>query len=209
MTMMSTYKSIVVLVLMAALASCGSTRTIMLEGQYPVPAVGKLPLTIGVYLDQGLQNFTYTEKNDSNGKDELIVNSGSTQQEMFARLLPAVFENVVILDTLEDLPGRYAQIDAVFVPVIEDFQLGLPAKTRLASYEVWIKYNMRLSELNGDTIADWVMTAYGKSPGNNSDREGINDAANQALRDLAATFSLGVTKVPDVRDWLDQKGINN
>lgn len=196
------------LLTLSVLTACTGARTIQLEGTYPSPAISKLPLTIGVYLDEALQDFVYIEKNENNGKDELIVESGATQRELFETLLPAVFENVVIIDSLDNLPARYPQVDAVFVPLIDDFQLGLPAKTRLASYEIWIKYNMRLSETNGDFIADWVMTAYGKSPGDTSDNKGINDAANQALRDLAATFSLGFSAVPDVRDWLDSKGIN-
>ena len=65
---------------------------------------------------------------------------------------------------------------------------------------------MRLAGSNGDYIADWVMTAYGKSPEETSlfqsVDDGVNNAANVALRDLAASFTLGFSDIPEVNDWL-------
>jgi hypothetical protein len=65
---------------------------------------------------------------------------------------------------------------------------------------------MRLTTPEGGYIADWVMTAYGKTTTAtfSSTERGINDAAVAALRDLASNFSLGFTRVPDVSDWLQR-----
>ena len=102
-----------------------------------------------------------------------------------------------------------SDIDAVFVPAIEEFQVGLPQKTRLNVYEIWVKYNMRLAQSNGDYIADWVMTAYGKSPEETfqSVDAGVNDAANVALRDLAASFTLGFSNIPEINEWLRSQNV--
>ncbi|MDP2282990.1 MAG: hypothetical protein Q8L06_02530, partial [Pseudohongiella sp.] len=120
-------------------------------------------------------------------------------------VLPAMFERVVVLDSMEEAAAR--GVDAVFVPRINEFQLGMPQKTRLDSYEVWVRYNMRLTGADGSYIADWVMTAYGKATASSfsTAERGINDAAVAALRDLASNFSLGFTGVPDVRDWLQRR----
>ena len=93
------------------------------------------------------------------------------------------------------------------MPVIEEFQLGLPAKTKLKVYEIWVKYNMRLENANGDYIADWVMTAYGKSPTESFQTvdAGVQDAAVVALRDLAASFTLGFSDIPEVNEWLKEQ----
>ena len=90
------------------------------------------------------------------------------------------------------------------MPVIEEFQLALPAKTKLEVYEVWIKYNMRLLDSEGDSLADWVVTSYGKTPIDTfrSVENGINEAAVVALRDLASSFSLNFMQVPEVKEWL-------
>lgn len=192
---------------LALLAGCGVT-TIDITGSYPSPLVSKLPLTMGVYYDSDFSNHSFTEINDSTGKDQYIVNSGSSQVELFNTMLPAVFQNVVELDTL-DAAGQHPELDAILVPTIEEFQLGLPEKTKLNAYEVWIKYNMRLTQGNGDSIADWVMTAYGKSPQENfqSTEEGVNNATVVALRDLAANFSLEFTQIPEVNQWLKEKSV--
>lgn len=187
--------------LILLLGAC-SAREVVIEGDYPVPSISPLPLTVGVYYDESLTAFTHREVDETSGKEQFIIRTGRSQPAMFNSLLQGTFSDVVQLDSLENVQTDYPEVDVVFVPLIEEFQLGLPEKTRLNSYEVWIKYNMRLSELDGTQIADWVMTAYGKSPSELSDDDGITDAANQALRDLSASFALGVRDVPEVRDWL-------
>ena len=185
------------------LASSCSVSTITLEGNYPSPLVRKIPITVGVYYPEELRNFSYVEIDDYSGKDQYIVNSGASQIELFNTMLPALFQNVVLLDDLDGIAGN-TTLDAVFVPAIEEFQLGLPSKTKLKVFEIWLKYNMRLSKTNGDYIADWVMTAYGKTPDENFESvdSGVQDAALVAMRDLAASFTLGFTGVPGVNDWL-------
>lgn len=188
--------------LLGLLAGCAA-RTITLEGSYPSPLVAKVPLTVGVYYPEELREFAYTEIDDSSGKDQYIIQSGASQVQLFNTILPAMFERVVPLDAATtDQSG----IDAVFVPSIAEFQLGLPDKTKLKVYEVWLKYNMRLTQPDGEYIADWVMTAYGKSPTENfqSVDAGVQNAALVAMRDLAASFTLGFNEIPDVREWLQQ-----
>jgi hypothetical protein len=185
------------------LSGCAGVSTIDIEGSYPSPLVSKLPLTLGVFYNDELRNFSYVEFNDRTGDDQYIVNSGPSQIALFNTVLPAVFERVVLIDDI-DAVADYPGLDVVFVPAIEEFQIGLPQKTRLDVYEIWVKYNMRLSQANGDYIADWVMTAYGKSPTDTfqSVGAGVNDAANVALRDLAASFALGFSSIPEVNEWL-------
>lgn len=182
------------------LAGCAA-KSITIDGSYPSPLVRKIPITVGVYYPEELRNFSFTEIDDYTGDDQYIVNSGETQIELFNTVLPALFENVVLLDSLDN---RSSELDAVFVPAIEEFQLGLPQKTKLKVYEVWVKYNMRLENPEGEYIADWVMTAYGKSPTESfqSVDAGVQDATVVALRDLAASFTLGFAGIPEVNEWL-------
>lgn len=187
------------------LASCAA-NTINISGSYPSPLVRKIPITVGVYYPEELRNFSYIEIDDYTGDDQYIVNSGTTQIELFNTVLPALFENVVMIDSLESRSGT-GDVDAIFVPDIEEFQLGLPQKTKLKVYEVWVKYNMRLENPDGEYIADWVMTAYGKSPTESfqSVDAGVQDATIVALRDLAASFTLGFSGIPEVNEWLVQQ----
>ena len=182
------------------LASCGVSN-VTIEGSFPTPNISKLPLTVAVYYDDALREFAYLEYSET-GAEEFNIESGQSHIELFNAVLPAMFEEVVVVDSMEAAEGR--GVDAVFAPLIEEFQLALPAKTKLDVYEVWIKYNMRLVTAEGDYIADWVLTSYGKTPTETfrTTEAAINDAAVVALRDLASSLSLSFTQVPEVRDWL-------
>ena len=182
------------------LASCGVSN-VTIEGSFPTPNISKLPLTVAVYYDDALREFSYLEYSET-GAEEFNIESGQSHIELFDSVLPAMFEEVVVVDSMEAAEAR--GVDAVFTPLIEEFQLALPTKTKLDVYEVWIKYNMRLVTAEGDYIADWVLTSYGKTPTETfrTTEAAINDAAVVALRDLASSFSLSFTQVPEVRDWL-------
>lgn len=196
-------KVTLLLVILFGLSACAA-RTVEIRGSYPRPNIPALPLSIGVYYGDALRDFVYTEFSD-NGREEYRIGAGNSHMELFNTVLPAMFQQVVVLDSPAAATGR--GLDAVFIPNIDEFQLGMPQKTRLDSYEVWIKYNMRLTTPEGAYVADWVMTSYGKTSQEtfSTTERGINDAAVAALRDLASNFSISFTNVPDVRDWLQQR----
>ena len=183
-----------------ALSGCGASN-VVIEGSFPTPNINKIPVAVAVYYDDALREFSYLEYSET-GQEEFNIESGQSHIELFNAVLPAMFDRVIVVDNLED--ARAEGVDAVFAPAIEEFQLALPAKTKLDVYEVWIKYNMRLLTAEGDYIADWILTSYGKTPTETfrSAADGINEAAVVALRDLASSFSLSFGQVPEVRDWL-------
>ncbi|MFT4886764.1 MAG: hypothetical protein ACJA2D_001881 [Pseudohongiellaceae bacterium] len=196
-------KTGLVSVLALSLANCG-VNNVVIEGQFPTPNISKMPVSVAVYYDQALRDFAYLEYTET-GSEEFNIESGASHIELFNSITPAMFEQVIFVESMEE--AQSAGVDAIFAPAIEEFQLALPAKTKLDVYEVWIKYNMRLLTVEGDYIADWVVTSYGKSPTETfrTVEGAINDAAVVALRDLASTFSLSFGDVPEVRDWLEQQ----
>ena len=189
-----------VLLVALSLSGCGVSN-VVIEGSLPTPNINKIPVTVAVYYDDAIRGFSYLEYSET-GQEEFNIESGQSHMELFNAVLPAMFDRVIVVDNLED--ARAEGVDAVFAPAIEEFQLALPAKTKLDVYEVWIKYNMRLLTAEGDYIADWILTSYGKTPTETfrSVADGINEAAVVALRDLASSFSLSFGQVPEVRDWL-------
>ena len=182
------------------LSACGAS-SVVIDGSFPTPNIGKLPISLAVVYDDNLRDFTYTEYSET-GQEEYYIQSGQSHVQLFNAVLPAMFDNVTFVDNVEAAAG--SGVDAVFVPNIEEFQLALPAKTRLDVYEVWIKYNMRLLTAEGDYLADWELTSYGKTPTETflTTETAINDAAVVALRDLASTFALSFARVPEISAWL-------
>ena len=195
------YRKVLLLFAVLLLTGCGVSR-VVIEGSFPTPNVSKLPLTIAVYYDPALRDYAYIEYSET-GREEFNIESGESHIQLFNAMLPAMFDKVVIIESMEE--AKIRGVDAIFAPAIEEFQLALPAKTKLDVFEIWIKYNMRLLTAEGDYIADWVLTSYGKTPQESmrSAEAAINAAAVAALRDLASSFSLSFSQVPEVRDWLD------
>jgi hypothetical protein len=186
--------------MMLVIVSCGVSN-VVIDGSFPTPNIAKLPVSVAVIYDDALREFSFMEYTET-GEEEFNIESGGSHIQLFNAVLPAMFDEVVFVDTIEEVQATGA--DAIFAPAIEEFQLALPAKTKLDVYEVWIKYNMRLLTAEGDYIADWVLTSYGKTPAETfrSTEAAINDAAIVALRDLASSFSLNFGQVPEVRTWL-------
>lgn len=184
-----------------SLSACG-VNNVVIEGSFPTPNISPLSLSVAVFYDPALTEFAYIEYSET-GAEEYNIASGQSHVELFNAVLPAMFDEVVVVGSLEE--AEVLGVDAIFAPLIEEFQLALPSKTKLDVYEVWIKYNMRLMAADGEYIADWVLTSYGKTPTESmrSAESAINDAAVVALRDLASSFSLSFTQVPEVRDWLN------
>ncbi len=196
-------KQVSAVILVSALSACGVSN-VVIDGSFPTPNISKLPLTVAVLYDDALRQFSYMEYSET-GREEINIESGQSHIQLFNAVLPAMFDNVIQVQSLAEAASSGA--DAVFIPAIEEFQLALPSKTRLDVYEIWIKYNMRLESTEGDYIADWVLTSYGKTPTETfrSNEAAINEAAIVALRDLASSFSLSFSQVPEVRDWLNSQ----
>lgn len=194
------FKGFMIHIVAGLFVSCG-TSNVVIQGSFPTPAINPIPLSVAVYYDDNLRNFSYMEYSET-GREEINIESGSSHVQLFDAVLPAMFERVITVNSMED--PEIEGVDAVFAPAIEEFQLALPAKTKLEVYEVWIQYNMRLIDSEGDSLADWVMTSYGKTPRETflSVEDGINGAAVVALRDLASSFALNFVRIPEVRDWL-------
>ena len=195
--------NVLLLLLLFGLSSCGVSN-VVIDGSFPTPNIDKMPIAIAVYYDDALRDFAYLEYSET-GREEYNIESGKSHVQLFNVVLPAMFDRVVFVDSMEEVPTL--GVDAVFAPAIEEFQLALPAKTKLDVFEVWIKYNMRLLTPEGDYIADWVLTSYGKTPTQTfrSVEAAINDAAVVALRDLASSLALSFDQVPEVRDWLNNR----
>ena len=200
-TKLSYYKVLGLLLITSIMGSCGVSN-LVIEGSFPTPNINKIPLSMAIFYDDALREFSYMEYSET-GREEINIESGESHIRLFNAVLPAMFDQVVEIAGMDD--PKVQEVDAVFSPTIEEFQLALPEKTKLDVYEVWIKYNMRIVDRGGNTLADWVLTSYGKTPKATflSVEDGINEAAIVALRDLASSFSLNFSQFPEVQDWLN------
>lgn len=182
----------------------GCATKVEVTGNFPKPIFNQLPLTIGVYYPPLFSQYTYQEANED--RSDRTIGIGNAQVQLFSTILPAIFQNVVPVSQAES-PTAAQPLDLVLTMSVDDFQYTVPGETKINMYEVWIKYNMRLLDPQGQLIADWILTAYGKSPTEMMKSEGaaLNEAMIVALRDAGASFSMSLDRVPEIRQWLAQR----
>jgi len=196
---------LVTFLLSLLLMSCKSTVDI--NGYFPSPVINKLPYSIGVIFDKEFSSYRYIEKSEKREKWEIDV--GDAQVKMLNVVLKAMFSNMEVTSDLQSTSGD--TLDLFFQPNLENFQYNVPYETKGNMFEVWLKYNMKVYDSQGQIIADWILTAYGKTPSEflKSQEAALNDAMVIALRDLGAGLSLRFSQVPEINKWLKTRGKSN
>lgn len=168
------------------LATGCATTVPPLTSEFPTPLIENLPLTVGVFYDEDLQNFTYNER-VSDGTN-WTIELGESNVRLFNRLFRAMFHQVVPIDDIDNAPPA---VDAVLRPVLEEYAFLTPNELGSRFYAVSIRYRLFLYDNSGEELADWSINAYGQS------RSGIinagkmktgplQEATNLAMRDAAA-----------------------
>lgn len=188
--------------LLATLLVLGCENSLVVQGSFPSPMVEKIPHTIGVHYEPAFSAYQYVE--EAKDRSKWTINTGQAQTSMLNTILPQMFEQVVKLGALPDSENP-SKTDLVFSPRVEEFQYAMPRETKVNVFEIWVKYNMRVYTGDGQLLADWLMTAYGKTPTAfmKSREDAINEAVVIALRDLGASLSLRFQHVPEIKAWLE------
>lgn len=182
------------------LAGCGSSFNLQTQAQVPAPVVTQLPLTMGVYYNDKFRHYVY-EENTEDRKNWHIDNSRS-RVALFQQILPSMFQQVLQVSGTSAAAGE--QVDAILSPQVEEMQLALPRETYSDLYEAWIRYKIQLFQPDGELIAEWPLTGYGKAEQGffRNRSKGLNSAIDQALRDIGAKLAIGFSKEEAVSRWL-------
>jgi hypothetical protein len=188
------------------LSACG-TKEVVVNGNFPEPLMDKLPLRLGVWYGDDFRNHEFFDEAKSRSESEWLVKTGDAQVAMWDTLLPGMFREVMEMRAAPAVGELNPVVDAVLIPHVDELQYAIPAHTSVKVYEIWMRYRYELVTSHGDPIAEWSMTAYGKTPTAflQSDEEAVNLAAVIALRDAGANFATNFTRVPAVQDWLQEK----
>ncbi|MEH6616661.1 MAG: hypothetical protein V7699_02380 [Porticoccus sp.] len=187
------------LVLLLASVLTGACSTdIIVDGDYPSALTRQLPHHVGLVLDDTFTHYTF----ESSQEQEVTMALGESQIELFNQIFGDMFESKTRLNTINQ--ASTSKVDLVVVPHVEEVQLAMPFETRLNVFEVWLKYNLQVFDSEGEPIADWLMTSYGKTQSRlmTSEKEALNQATTEALRDAGVQLVIGFHRVPEIRDWL-------
>lgn len=134
---------------------------------------------------------------------KMRVALGDAQARMIRSVLPSVFENATLLDSLT-MEARPAGMDLYVVPEIKRLQYTTPKSTRTKVYEIWLQYDFVIYDRNDDVVTRWNLPCYGKTPSAmmKSQKDALQAATQMALRDCGAAFSTGFSVHPAVQRWM-------
>jgi hypothetical protein len=204
----SALPSCLALILTLLVSGC-SLNEVVVEGEFPSPLLDKLPVTLGVYYKPEFREHEFYDEATSRGESDWVVKTGAAQVKMYNTLLEGMFERVVLLNELPR-KARVAEVgkqavDAILVPAVSELQYSIPTHTKINVFEIWMRYRYELYSASGEQLADWTMTAYGKTPTAflRSAEAAVNLAAVVALRDAGANFAVNFDQVPEVKQWLE------
>ena len=176
---------------LAVMALLGCTQSLVLKTttDVPVPLATKLPHEVAVYYPEAFRSYVYEENTEE--RPNWAIQCGESQVTLFDRVLPSVFSRVVHVDGVSQLNGR--TVDAILVPEVVDMQFALPHETRTGMYEAWVKYVVHVYDPEGQPVAEWPVSGYGKTETAmfTGRDEGLNVAINSAFRDVGAKLTLG------------------
>ncbi len=199
-------KAVACVLVVLFLSACGANQVVV-EGKFPTPLMTALPLTIGVWYPDEFRGHEFTDMAKNPRESSWVVKTGEAQVQMWDALLGGMFQRFEQMRAAPQPDVLNQAVDAVLIPHIAELQYAIPTQTHVKVYEIWMRYRFELVTVEGEPIAEWTMTAYGKTPSAflQSDTKAVNLAAVMALRDAGANFVTGFTRVPELNDWLNGK----
>lgn len=169
----------------------------------PKPLISKIPASIGLRMPAEFQDFVHEE--EIIGREQWSIDLNNSNAALFEQLFGYMFEKVTIVEADAD-PAKLG-IDALIEPSIDAFEFSVPNQSKTESFAVWIRYRIKVFDEEGDQVANWPVSAYGKSQTTSmSGTQSLQRAAILAMRDAAALMIMkldeatGITKIVEARN---------
>lgn len=187
-------------VALAFLAGCASQ--VEVEATIPTPLIEPFPISVGLLLDEALTEYEHFEEIPE--QITWTIRLGSANREMIEKVLGGMFATTTSVTEIPS-PNNRSTLDGVIKPELEKFEFEVPVRGRDNFAEVWMQYRLKLYEPDGDLVADWPVSGYGKSEIMRSNREeSLNEAVVVAMREAGAVIVTQFPSQPPVEYWLQQ-----
>ncbi|MEM9208534.1 MAG: hypothetical protein AAGA61_04775 [Pseudomonadota bacterium] len=163
----------------------------MQETAIPDPLIAALPLSVGAKYPDVFDNFVHEEQ--VIGKDKWQIDLGRANRMLFDKLFSSMFTEYQVIGA-DESPDDYG-FDAFIEPSIDAFEFSVPEQSQTDSFAVWIRYRIRVFDNTGTQIANWPISAYGKSMTTTfGGDQALSRAALLAMRDAAALIIMQMDK---------------
>lgn len=172
------------------LAACGSQVSVT-DPTIPEPLIAKLPMSVAGRYPDRFDNFVHEER--VIGKEKWIIDLGRSNRMLFDQLFSSMFTQYQVIDA--DTDARDLPIDALIEPTIDAFEFSVPNQSQTEEFAVWIRYRIRIFDSQGNQVANWPISAYGKALSTTFGGDAaLKRAAVLAMRDAAALIIMQMDK---------------
>lgn len=192
------------MLLVAGMASItGCSTSVVVESDFPTPLVESLPVSVGLIFDPELHNFVHAEM--IRDQSAWTIDLGDTNIAMLEPLFSAMFDQTVDVGNVPADQIAASRLDGVLRSTLEKFEFDVPFGQRDQFVEVWMQYRFFLYEPDGEVVAEWPVTGYGKAELEHDQEEAVRRAAITAMREAGATISTRFASQAQVAYWLEEK----
>jgi hypothetical protein len=185
-----TSKRILGVLLAFLLAGCGS-NVVLNVPSIPTPVIEQIPVSVAVRFPPEFEHFVHKE--DVVGREKWSINLGRSNAILFTELFTYMFEKVTFIGLEDD--ATLLNIDALIEPSIDAFEFSVPNQSKTEAFAVWIRYRIKVYDRLGTEVANWPVSAYGKSQTTlMGGSDALQRAAILAMRDAAALMIMQLDK---------------
>jgi hypothetical protein len=181
------------------LAGCGPVKLVA-NTNIPPPLVMKVPIGVALFIPTEFSSYVHKEERWST---KWQIELGQAQTDGITRLMNAMFEKVVTVDSVNagtQVPGGVA---AILEPSIEEYAFVTPRDAGSPFYAVSIKYRVNVYMPDGKLADSWGFTGYGTSPSQGLSSEApLHAATALAMRDAGAKLAVEFREQPVMRGLL-------
>ncbi|HEU4654686.1 MAG TPA: hypothetical protein VFS47_11910, partial [Steroidobacteraceae bacterium] len=144
----------------------------------------------------------YVHKEERSGtKWEIEI--GQAQTDTVTRLINAMFERVIPVDSVNAGTTHASEIRAILEPSVEEFAFVTPRDAGSPYFAVSIKYRVNVYAPDGKLADSWGFTGYGTAQSQGVIMEDpLIQATSLAMRDAGAKLAVEFREQPMVRDLM-------
>ena len=188
-------------VALVALAGCGPVKLVA-NTNIPTPLVVKIPIAVALFVPQEFSTYVHNEERWST---DWHVELGKAQTDGIKRLMNAMFERVVAVDSVGAGQNAEGGVRAILEPSVEEFAFVTPRDAGSPFFAVSIKYRVNVYLPNGKLADSWGFTGYGTAPAEGlSSAPPLQTATALAMRDAGAKLAVEFREQAIVRGLLPE-----
>lgn len=182
-------------------AGCGPVKLVA-TSNIPTPLVVKIPVSVALFIPKDFAEFVYKE--ERSGTD-WNISLGKAQSDGLTRLLTAMFDRVVMVDSVNAGSQAGSDVRAILEPSVEEYAFVTPRDAGSPFFAVSIKYRVNVYTPDGRLADSWGFTGYGTAPSQGiSSSAPLTQATALALRDAGAKLAVEFREQAIVRGLIPE-----